>query len=182
MTSTVVLLGLSLFLCGCSDSGNTSKYTYLFQPGTSAGSGGSGGGGGASSSGMGFSRYNISYDSNSNGVVNSGETVDLRVYLNNISGSTVSRVRANLTTDSPYVNITDSDAIYYNGLGYDYVGAGAESHYGYRSFSSYMYYYNDCTYIFQTYSSTPIGHVINFTVHITSDSGYSTGSFAITVH
>lgn len=124
------------------------------------------GGGGSGDVNLEYFSHRIDDDTttsngNDDGVVNPGETIELPVTLRNAGTDTANNVEAILSTSSPYVTITDDD----RGWGDIAGGATDES--------------SDFDFIVD--GSCPDGHVIQFSLAITSDEGSWSDSFTITV-
>jgi len=127
-----------------------------------------------------FSRYTIYSDDNNDGIVNKGETIQIRVYLKNTGTSQANNVYATLSTSSPYVTLTTYGGV--TEAWYDTIYSGKESTQGesYNA-SSGGVQYSWYSYEFKV-GSAPSSTVLNFTLNI-NDAFNNTwvSSFNITV-
>ena len=114
-----------------------------------------------------YSRYTVYSDNNGDGIINKGETIDLKVYLKNTGTSDANSVTATMTTTSSYVsNLSPTTSV-----SFGTISAGSESY----TYSSYSWSFN-------VSGSTPTGTVITFNLSITDAQGNSwTQSFSVTV-
>jgi Domain of unknown function (DUF1906)/Abnormal spindle-like microcephaly-assoc'd, ASPM-SPD-2-Hydin len=99
---------------------------------------------------------------NDDGLINAGEEIDIDVYLSNTGSATVTGVNASLSSNSPYVTITDANENWPDILPGDSEPCGSD-------------------FDFAVSSSTPAGHTINFTLFINSDQGTWDRSFSLEV-
>ena len=114
-----------------------------------------------------YSRNTIYNDTNGDGIINKGETIDLKVYLKNTGSSDANSVTATMTTTSPYVSSLSPTT----SVSFGTISAGSESY----TYSSYSWSFN-------VSGSTPTGTVITFNLSITDAQGNSwTQSFSVTV-
>jgi len=127
-----------------------------------------------------FSRIEVVSDDNNNGIVNKGESVKLKVYLQNTGSSTANKVRGTISTTSIYVsNLIPTSPVPYNNSDqyYDYIPVGSER-FGYFS-GQYPAY----TMSFKVSSSITSGSNINFNIDISDESNNSwADSFSVTVY
>ncbi len=115
-----------------------------------------------------FSKYDVYSDDNSDQKINPGESVSLRVYLENTGTSRALDVHATFTTDSEYItNLANNESIDYNAIDPGYTS--------YPEFSSSFL-------SFDVSSATPAGTEITFSIEI-SDKHENTwkDDFTITV-
>jgi hypothetical protein len=98
---------------------------------------------------------------NSDGQVNPGEEIDLDVILHNRGSAKATNVSATISTSSNYINITDSDVSLA-----DVPPGGTQT---------------GSDFDFTVSPSAPVGHVINFTLQMSSDQGTATQNFSLTV-
>lgn len=124
-----------------------------------------------------YSRNVINSDDNSDGNINPGETIGLRVFLKNIGTSQANKVKATISCTSGYVsNIypTTSQSFKSDYLD-DFISAGSESMYG--------AYPNTNTISFKVGASTPSGTQLSFNLAITDESNNTwNDNFTLTVH
>ena len=127
-----------------------------------------------------YSRFEVVEDDNNNSIVNKGESVKLRVYLQNIGSSTANKVRGTISTTNSYVsNLIPTGPIPYNNSDqyYDYIPAGAER-FGYFSGQ-----YPSYTTSFKVSGSMTSGSNITFNMDISDESNSSwTDTFNVTVY
>jgi len=122
-----------------------------------------------------YSNNTVVYDNNSDGIINKGETVYLKVFLINNGTSTANAVKATFTISSSYVSSLSP----VSQITYGDISAG-NSQYGQTSLvPDYSTYY---TIKFNVSSSTPANTQIPININITDESGNTwTGSFNVTV-
>jgi len=111
-----------------------------------------------------FNSFVVSSDGNSDGVVNSGESIGLQVSLKNNGTGKANKVKGVISCTSSYVSLltpTTTQSYKQDGF-YDYISAGYVSEYG--------GYPNSNTISFKVASSTPIGTSIPFTISIVDES------------
>ena len=114
-----------------------------------------------------YSRNTIYNDTNGDGIINKGETIDLKVDLKNTGTSDANSVTATMTTTSPYVSSLSPTT----SVSFGTISAGSES----NNYSSYSW-------SFIVSSSTPTGTSITFNLAIgDGQSNTWTSSFAIIV-
>jgi hypothetical protein len=87
---------------------------------------------------------------NSNGLVNPGETIQLKVQLKNFGAQSAPFVTANLTTDDPYVTITSATEAF------GVIAAGASA-------------WSAGDFDFQVSTAAPDSHVVRFGLNVTSE-------------
>jgi hypothetical protein len=124
-----------------------------------------------------FSRYEVSDDNNNNGTINSGESISLRIYLENTGTSSAVNVDATLSCSSGYItSLSPTYAINFSDNYYDdIISPGNESYYG--------GYPNSNSITFNVSASTPYGSSIVFSLSIVDESENSwSDSFTITVY
>ena len=104
-----------------------------------------------------FSKFDVYSDDNSDQEINPGESVSLRVYLENTGSRRAVDVHATFTTNSDYItNVANNEAVDYNTI---YIGDS-----GYPEFASSFL-------SFDVSSSTPAGTEITWNVEITDEQG-----------
>ena len=91
-------------------------------------------------------------DENGNNLLDSGETAELDIYINNIGESTATNVSATISTDDPYVTITQGNS--------EYGTIDGES--SIRNITRYQVSVEE---------NVPNGHIAPISVDITSDQG-----------
>lgn len=99
---------------------------------------------------------------NADGTLNPGEEIDLDVLLRNDGGVLATGVNATLTTASPFVTIDDADETWSDIAPGGTVQSGGD-------------------FDFAVLSTTPVGHVIDFNVFITTNEASYTRTFSMTV-
>ncbi|MCD4829797.1 MAG: T9SS type A sorting domain-containing protein [Candidatus Cloacimonetes bacterium] len=105
----------------------------------------------------------VLHDANGNGCVEAGEVVNLGAWVNNIGEGTATEVHATLSSNDPWVTISDSLSTYldieggYCGIGLDYM-------------------------CFEADLDVPAGHSLAFVLHLESASNQWDYPFAIPVH
>ena len=126
-----------------------------------------------------FSKFEVVADNNGDGIINKGEAIKLKVYLQNQGSSDANKVRGTITTSDSYISsLVPTTPVPYNNSSsyYDYIPIGSER-YGYFAGA-----YPDYTLSFTVSSSTPPGTNITFNVEITDETGNSwNDTFIITV-
>ncbi|MDD5260041.1 MAG: hypothetical protein PHD29_08740 [bacterium] len=128
-----------------------------------------------------YSRYAIILDTNKNGLINAGETIELQVYLKNTGDCQVNNVFATLSTTSSVVTLIPfgsySKASFKDVNGNDYLPIGQESNFGrayyYDGNNDTDYYSKVYSYTFQVSSSAAAGTSISFSLAITAAGGLS---------
>ncbi len=109
-----------------------------------------------------YSKYEVWYDDNSDGIPTRGETVKINLYLENRGASSAYGVEALLTENDPYINLTDSQGAFAG-----FFNPGEEK------YSSYTF---DIT------STCPYGHIATFHIDATDDYNNSwQDSFTVTI-
>jgi hypothetical protein len=126
-----------------------------------------------------FSRFKVASDNNNDQVVNKGEAIKLLLYLKNNGSSKVNKVKAIVSTNSPYVmGLSPTSQLSFDNGYTDYgIAPGSEAYAatGYASSSAYSIGFN-------VSSTTPSGTEITFNITITDELGNSwTDKFAVTV-
>ena len=96
-----------------------------------------------------YSKNEVFYDDNGDGIPSRGETVGINLFLENIGTSATYGVEANVTEFDPYINLTDS-------------------------YGNYPRYFNpdderSSPVVFDISNACPYGHVVTFNVDITDD-------------
>jgi hypothetical protein len=126
---------------------------------------------------IGFSRFEISSDNNSNKIANKGELISLKVYLKNNGTSQANSVTATISCSNSYVsNLSPGIALNYDEYYVDNLLAGHESTPG-----GYPNYSN--TLSFNVSNSTPTGTILTFSISIVDESNNTwQDSFTITVN
>jgi len=161
-------LPLILFCLGCSDN-NSDMITSAFFGGTNNNSDSTRTQQGKNIT---FSRYIIYDDTNGDGIINKGESIQLRVYLKNTGNSNANSVTATMTTTNSYISSLSPTS----SISFGTISAGYESNY-YGN-----YYSSNYSWSFNVSGSTPAGTVITFNLSITDAQGNSwTQSFSVTV-
>ncbi len=123
-----------------------------------------------------YSNHNVVYDNNSDGIINKGETVYLKVYLGNNGSSTANSVKATYSISSSYVSQLSPTTQ----VSYGNISAGG-TQYGQTGYTpSYTDYY---TIKFTVSSSTPTNTQIPINISITDESSNTwSSSFNVTVY
>lgn len=98
-----------------------------------------------------FSRFQVYADDNNDGVVNKGETIELRIWLKNDGISDANSVTSVLSTTDTYINISDNSGYYGT------ISKGSES----KDFGGLPY-----THKFIVSETTQANHVIEFLLSI----------------
>jgi hypothetical protein len=118
---------------------------------------------------MNFSRFEIAYDNNDDGIVNQGEMAYLRVYIKNNGTSQANDVKASISTSSEFVyTLEPTTALDYNSVfGNNNIQPNEEE------FAAYGYgpNYQDYTIKFLVAENTPDGEEITFIMNISDDEG-----------
>ena len=105
-----------------------------------------------------YSKNSIYSDDNSDGFINPGETIRLKVFLQNVGASESQNVNANFSSTSPYVTMLES-----SGVDYGDMRANAEK---YGSYPPYSYSIK-----FRLLESTPVNSTIEFPITISDEHG-----------
>lgn len=116
-----------------------------------------------------FSKSEVIYDNNQDGIINQNETVYLKVYLKNNGTSNANGVKATISSASNYIsNLVPSAAVSYNsGSTSSVIYPGGEKFGDYGSDPNY----NDYTVRFKVAAGSPAGTEITFNMHITDEEG-----------
>ena len=175
--SLIFFIFITFTVSSCGDSGDKAeldKYAnILFGIGNTSTT--------TSPKGVVFSRYTIYSDDNNDGIVNKGETIQIKVYLKNTGTSQANNVYATLSTSSPYVTLTTYGGV--TEAWYGTIYSGKESTQG-ESYNASSGRVQDSwySYEFKVSLDTPASTVINFTLTATDDKGNTwTSNFSITV-
>jgi len=125
---------------------------------------------------MAYSNNSVVYDNNSDGIINKGETVYLKVFLINNGTSTANAVKATYTISSSYISqLSPTSQILYGDL------SAGNSQYGQFSLTpDYSTYY---TIKFTVSNTTPTNTQIPININIADESLNSwSNSFNVTVY
>lgn len=128
----------------------------------------------STSSTLNYSKYEVIFDNNDDGIINKGETVYLKLYVKNNGSSTANSLNVSFSSSSSYVSSLSPSS-----LNYGDVTANQEkvATYGY-CYDNYEQY----SFKFTLSNSTPVGQQITFNLQMTDESGNTwTDSFNITV-
>ncbi|MGC3977386.1 MAG: hypothetical protein QM751_03645 [Paludibacteraceae bacterium] len=126
-----------------------------------------------------FESYSVYSDNNDDGIINKGETVQLKVCLANTGSSTAKAVKATFSTTSDYVSgVTPTSQVNYGEItGNSTKWADYQGNNG--SYEGYAYYY---TIKFTVSNSTPANTNIPINIDITDGNGYTfTSNFDVKV-
>jgi len=128
-----------------------------------------------------FSRYEVVFDSNGDGIINKNESVKLRIFLKNIGNKDAKKVKATISCQNSYItNLSPTTEIPFNSRSLtadDYIPA-QEERYGYSG--SYPV---DYTIAFDIPYGAYTGASPTFNINIKDDdSNEWTASFTITIY
>lgn len=113
-----------------------------------------------------YTKYDVWYDDNSDGIPSRGETVKINVYLENRGTTSTYGVTAYLTENDPYINVTDSYGLYTKSSS-DFFDPDEEKH---------------DSYTFDVSGTCPYGHTVQFYMDITDDYNNTwQDSFTVTI-
>ena len=116
-----------------------------------------------------FSKSQVVYDNNNDGIINPNETIYLKVYIKNSGTSIASDVKASISTGSSFISSLEPSApVKYNsGVGSSDIYPGGEE-YGDHGYAPD---YSDYTVKFKVAQNTPAGTDIAFNMNITDEAG-----------
>ncbi len=128
-----------------------------------------------------FSKYNVVYDSNGDGIINPQESIKLKVFLKNVGTKKASKIKATITCANSYIsNLSPSGQIPFNshGLTADDFISPTEEKYGYSGSSPVEY-----TISFDVPYGAYSGASPTLTVNITDETSTQwTDNFTITIY
>ncbi len=105
----------------------------------------------------------VMHDEDESGLVDAGESVDLSVRIDNVGLSTATGIVGTISSDSPYISITNATSNYGN-INSSYSG------------------YNLSFFSFDVLPTCPNQHIAHFTIELNNDDGYWEYPFAIIVY
>ena len=127
-----------------------------------------------------YSEHIVAYDDNSDGDINPGEMVYLRVFLKNNGTSTAHGVKAKISTSNSYVSdLSPVSEVEYNSHYNTSTIAPSYSKYGYAGNAPD---FDDYTVKFKVTLNTPAGTIITLSMNVTDEAENEWGdSFTVTV-